>query len=134
MDMKRLFIIIFFCLSIFTTSATAQVYTPFFRTTTRNLSKVILQNGVYELPVHYESNTGHTTRYNLNVKIQNDNIVCIYFGNGGCVHSGYNNSGYTWRGGGIQWNTDYYGNVNSGRAIIQIEYNDGRWQLFTIQL
>ena len=132
--MKRLLIIIFW-LGILIAPTTAQVsYTPFFPITTRNLNKIILNNGIYELPVQYDSNTGHKANYQLNVKIQNDNVVCIYFGNGGCVHSGYNNSGYSWRGGGIKWNTDWNGNIRGGIAIIQVEYNDGRWQLFTICL
>lgn len=131
--MKRLLIIIF-CLGIWIAPITAQVYyTPFFRTTTRNLNKTILDDGVYKLPVEYSSNTGHEATYILNVKIQNDNITCIYFDNGGLIHAGYNNSGYTWRGGGINWNTDWDGNIQSGMAVIQINYNDGDWQLFTIK-
>ena len=131
--MKRLLIIIF-CLGIWTAPAAAQVYyTPFFRTTTRNLSQIILENGIYKLPVQYESNTGHNATYILNVKIQNDKITCIYFDNGGSVHDGYNNSGYTWDGGGIKWDTDWNGNIQSGIAIIQVRYHDGGYQLFTIK-
>lgn len=132
--MRRLFIIIF-CLGVLSAPATAQMYyTPLHHTTTRNLNEVILDNGIYELPVQYESNTGHNATYVLNVKIQNDIITCIYFGNGGSVHAGYNNSGYTWSGGGIQWSIDWSGNIQRGIAIIQVVYNDGQWQLFTIQL
>ena len=60
------------------------------------------------------------------------NIILLHFNNGGSVHSGRNNSGYTWRGGGIQWNTDWYGNIQSGKAIMQVDYGNGQWQLFTI--
>lgn len=132
--MKRLLIIIF-GLGILIAPTTAQgIYKPVVPTTSRNLNKIILDDGIYELPVQYVSNTSYNTSYKLKVKIQNDNIVCIYFDNGGYLHSGYNNSGYSWSGGGIRWNTDWNGNIISGKAIIQIDYNDNRWQLFTISL
>ena len=107
---------------------------PMFPVTYRNLSYAILDDGVYELPVSYMSDTGHRAKYILDVKIQNDNVVCIYFGNGGYVHSGYNNSDYSWRGGGILWNVDWNGNIISGEAIIQVDYNNGGYQLFTVRI
>ena len=106
-------------------------YTPVFDTTQRNLRQVILDDGVYELVVEYQSHTSHSAQYVLDVRIQNDTVTAIYFDNGGSVHSGYNNSGYTWRGGGIRWRTDYYGDITSGHAIIQVTYKSGGWQLFT---
>ena len=48
------------------------------------------------------------------------------------MHNGVNYSDYTWRGGGIRWNVDYSGNIISGYAVIQLTYDGGRWQLFTI--
>ena len=59
-------------------------------------------------------------------------ITHIYFNNGGSVHNGRNNSGYTWSGGGIEWNVDIYGNIKGGRAIVDVTYLGGGWQLFTI--
>ena len=109
-------------------------YTDVFETTQRNLRQVILDDGIYELVVDYESHTSHRTRYVLEVRIQNDNVTAIYFDNGGSVHSGWNNSGYSWSGGGIRWNTDYYGNITSGYAVIQVTYQGGGWQLFTVRL
>lgn len=109
-------------------------YTPRFDTTQRNLRQVILDDGIYELVVDYESNTSHRARYVLEVRIQNDNVTAIYFDNGGSVHSGWNNSGYIWSGGGIRWNTDYYGDITSGYAVIQVTYQGGGWQLFTVRL
>lgn len=109
-------------------------YTPVFETTQRNLRQVILDDGIYELVVDCESHTSHRARYILEVRIQNDNVTAIYFDNGGSVHSGWNNSGYSWSGGGIRWSTDYYGNITSGYAVIQVTYQGGGWQLFTVRL
>ena len=107
-------------------------YTPVFDVTQRNLNEIVLDDGVYELTVNCKSHTGLDQNYTLDVRIQDDRVVQIYFNNGGSVHSGRNNSGYTWRGGGIQWNTDWYGNIQSGKAIMQVDYGNGQWQLFTI--
>ncbi|MBR5147884.1 MAG: hypothetical protein IKV15_01645 [Bacteroidaceae bacterium] len=107
-------------------------YTPTFSVTQRNLRQVILDDGIYKLGVEYKSNSTNFAQYELEVRIQNDNVTHIYFGNDGYVHSGRNNSGYTWRGGGINWNVDFYGNITGGSAIIQVNYQGGRWQLFTI--
>lgn len=107
-------------------------YTPTFNVTQRNLGQVLLEDGVYNLVVEYKSNSTNYAQYKLEVRIQSDNVTHIYFDNGGYIHSGRNNSGYTWRGGGIKWNVDYYGNVTGGSAVIQVTYQGGRWQLFTI--
>ena len=125
-------------IAIFTTTPViAQLpfvsHTPVFDTTQRNLRQVVLDDDIYELIVECQSSSGSNAEYILDVRIQNDNITCIYFNNGGSLHSGWNDSGYTWSGGGIRWNMDYYGDITSGRAIIQVSYNNGRWQLFTIR-
>jgi hypothetical protein len=141
-NMKKRFLLLFaVLLTLSSFSAKAQNYnlpfvshTPVFDVTQRNLSEVLLEDGVYELEVDYSSNTGHDASYVLDVRIQDDKVTYIYFPNGGSVHSGRNSSGYTWRGGGIRWNLDYYGNIKSGRAVIQVNYRDGSWQLFTIYL
>ena len=108
-------------------------YTPVFDVTQRNLQQVILDDGIYELAIECNSSTNSSARYLLDVAIKNDTVTHIYFDNGGYLHSGYNNSGYSWSGGGIKWYVDYYGNITGGIAIIQVTYNNGRWQLFTIR-
>lgn len=107
-------------------------YSPTFNVTYRNLSQIILDDGFYDLTVECESNSSNTRRYILEVLIENDNIVRINFDNGGSLHKGLNNSGYTWRGGGIKWEVDYRGNIVRGKAVIHVDYGGGRWQLFTI--
>ncbi len=88
--------------------------------------------GIYKVSVECQSHTGHKATYTLYVKVQQDNVTYIYFDNGGYIHSGYNNSGYTWRGGGIQWNVDWSGNIINGKAVIHVNYDYGGYQLFTI--
>ena len=138
--MKNSLIILVIALCLSTFSVKAQSYdlpfvshTPVHSVTQRNLGQVILDDGLYELTVEYQSNSTNYEIYTLEVRIKKDNITHIYFGNGGYVHNGWNNSGYTWSGGGIKWNVDYYGNIISGKAVIQLNYGNGRWQLFTIK-
>lgn len=107
-------------------------HTPVFDVTNRNLRQIILDDGVYELVVECSSSSGSNARYILDVRIQNDEVTHIYFDNGGSLHRGWNNSEYTWRGGGIRWSSDYYGNITDGIAIIQVTYQGGRWQLFKV--
>ena len=109
-------------------------YTPVFEVTQRNFNEIVLEDGVYEMTVNCKSHTGLDQNYTLDVRVQDDRAVQIYFGNGGSVHSGRNNSGYTWRGGGIEWRTDWSGNITGGKAVMQIDYGNGQWQLFTIVL
>lgn len=109
-------------------------YTPSFPVSQRNIPDIILDDGVYEVVVEYQSNTEHQATYKLDVYIQNDTVVKIYFNNGGSLHSGYNNSGYTFRGGGITFSTDFQGNITSGTARIQVDYGNGQWQYFIIHI
>lgn len=126
-------------LAIFATISTVSAqlpfvsFTPVYETSQRNLRQVILDDGVYEMVVECKSSSGSHAEYILDVRIQNDTITYIYFNNGGYLHSGWNSSGYRWSGGGIEWRSDYYGNITSGRAVIQVTYENGRWQLFTIR-
>lgn len=109
-------------------------YTPSLPVSQRNISNIVLEDGVYEVIVQYRSNTEHEATYKLNVYIRNDTVEKIYFNNGGSLHSGYNNSGYTYRGGGITFSTDYQGNITSGEARIQVDYGNGQWQYFVIHI
>ena len=45
--------------------------------------------------------TGYS-KYRLNVKVEYDRVVAIDFGNGGSVHTGMNNEGYTYGGGYLE--------------------------------
>lgn len=100
--MKRVILIIVLWIGVLSTPAFAQIggigYTPTFQVTTRNLRQVVLDDGIYKVSVECQSHTGHKATYTLYVKyvkVQQDNVTYIYFDNGGYIHSGYNNSGYT---------------------------------------
>ena len=109
-------------------------HVPVFDVTQRNLRKVILEDGVYDCIVECKSNSNNYAQYKVKVRFQDDYVTHIYFSNGGYVHCGRNNNGYTWRGGGIEWDVDYTGEITGGTIVIQLTYQNGRWQLFTINL
>jgi len=59
-----------------------------------------ISNGWYNATVkYYNPNTDTQSTYSLSVRVENDAVTAIDFGNGGSVHSGYNNSGYSYSGG-----------------------------------
>lgn len=109
-------------------------YIPSLPVSYRNISEIVLEDGVYEVVVEYESSSSHSATYKLDVYIKNDTVERIYFNNGGSLHSGYNNSDYTYRGGGIYFKTDYEGNIIGGEAKIQVTYNNNTWQYFIIHI
>lgn len=110
------------------------LYTPFLPVSQRNVREIVLDNGVYDVLVKYRSNTGREATYKLKVYIKNDTVERIYFDNGGSLHSGYNNSSYTYRGGGIEFRRDFRGNIVGGEARVQVNYSGGQWQYFVIYL
>lgn len=69
-----------------------------------------IDDGIYESTVDYYSYTGYTATYILNVKVVDERVVTIYFGNGGSLHTGYNNEGYVYKGGYLTPHT-YNGQV-----------------------
>ena len=53
-----------------------------------------IENGWYQATVQYNNyKTGTNSTYTLNVKVEYNNVTVIDFGNGGSVHTGYNNEG-----------------------------------------
>jgi len=56
-----------------------------------------IDNGWYTARVgYYNVRTYTRATYSLDVKVEYNQVTAIDFGNGGFVHSGYNNSGYTY--------------------------------------
>lgn len=75
------------------------------------------ENGWYEAIVRYHNpNTGTKENYTLNVKVFNDRIITISFGENESVHTGYNNSGYTYSGGDLTFYQDRNGNITSAKT------------------
>ncbi|MFD2246652.1 hypothetical protein [Pontibacter ruber] len=81
-----------------------------------------IENGWYKATVkYYNYNTYTRSTYTLSVKVEYDRVTAIDFGNGGSVHSGYNNSGYLYTGGTLYYQTDYTtGEITSATGRVTI--------------
>jgi len=102
-------------------------------TVSTNFSK--LQDGWYSATVkYYNYNTGTRSTYSLDVKVEYDRVVKIDFGNGGSVHSGYNDSGYTYSGGYLSEKTDYYNNVVGYTTKVTIYESNSNTVTFDITI
>ncbi len=85
-----------------------------------------IENGWYQATVQYSnSNTGTNSTYTLNVKVEYNRVVKIDFGNGGSVHTGFNNEGYIYSGGYLYFSTDYKGNISSANATVTVSDSNG---------
>lgn len=92
-----------------------------------NLSGI--DDGWYEASIKYTNDaTGTNANYVLNVKVEYDKVVKIDFGNGGSVHSGYNNEGYTYNGGILSFERDMEGNTLAATtAVITSDSNGNKY-------
>lgn len=80
-----------------------------------------IENGWYKASVKYYNPKTYTrSTYTLNVKVEYNRVTVIDFGNGGSVHSGYNNSGYYYNGGTLFFKKDYQGNITSATTTVSI--------------
>lgn len=102
--------------------------------TTYKSVRNVLKNGIYEATVYYNSSTGQKSRYTLNVKVADDRVTAIYFGNNGYVHVGYNNEGYSYSGGALSFSKGYNGEITGATTVVQVRYNNGAVQQFKIEL
>ena len=108
----------------------AQAYLANYKVETTN----VLKAGGYNATVYYKSSTGQKSTYTLNVQVSNDAVIAINFGNGGSVHTGYNNEGYSYSGGSLSFSQDYNGNITGASTTVQIRYSNGTVELFQIEL
>jgi len=84
-----------------------------------------IDNGWYVATVsYYNSKTFYRSTYTLNVYVEYNSVTKIDFGDGGSVHSGYNNSGYMYTGGYLSINKDYSGNIQSATTNVTVSYYD----------
>lgn len=92
---------------------------------TRNYSAK-LTDGWYSAIVKYENySTGTFATYTLDVKVEYNRVVKIDFGNGGSIHSGYNDDGYIYSGGDLYFEKDFEGNINAATATVTTSDNSG---------
>lgn len=85
-----------------------------------------LEDGWYEAVVsYYIPKTYQRSNYTLSVKVQYNRVTVIDFGNGGSVHSGYNNSGYTYYGGSLSFQRDFNGQIASATTQVSVSDTEG---------
>jgi hypothetical protein len=89
-------------------------------------SNNIIEDGWYQATVkYYNYNTGTNSTYTLNVKVEDDEVIEIDFGNGGSVHTGYNNEGYIYSGGDLSFTKDYNDNITEAYTTVTITTSNG---------
>lgn len=99
-----------------------------------NRVETILKDGWYEANVTYSNpNTGTKSNYLLNVKIFDDRIIVISFGNEGSIHTGSNDSGYTYSGGDLTFYQNKQGEIVSADTTVKI-FRSGSYSYFEIEL
>jgi len=90
------------------------------------ISVEAIDNGWYDAAVsYYNASTYQRSNYTLSVKVEYDRVTAIDFGNGGSVHSGFNNSGYTYSGGSLSMKRDYQGNLVGATTRVSVSDSSG---------
>jgi hypothetical protein len=90
------------------------------------ISVEAIDNGWYDAAVsYYNASTYQRSNYTLSVKVEYDSGTAIDFGNGGSVHSGYNNSGYSYYGGTLTMKRDYQGNIVAATTRVSVTDSNG---------
>lgn len=91
-----------------------------------SLSAQNIENGWYEAVVsYYNPKTYQRSNYTLSVKVEYNRVTVIDFGNGGSIHSGYNNSGYTYYGGSLSFQKDFNGQITSATTQVSVSDTNG---------
>jgi hypothetical protein len=94
-----------------------------------------IKNGWYSATVKYVNYKTYTNAtYTLDVHVQYDTVVEIDFGNGGSIHSGYNNSGYTYTGGNLSIERDFDQNVVAATARVTVYESNGNMKTYDIRI
>lgn len=93
-----------------------------------------ISDGWYKAKVeYYNDKTQYKNTYTLKVKVSYGSVTVIDFGNGGSVHSGYNNEGYYYSGGSLTIHRDYSGNVTYVDGTVTVT-EGGTTKTFTITI
>tara|TARA_B110000902_G_C14188663_1_gene543322 strand:- start:546 stop:962 length:417 start_codon:yes stop_codon:yes gene_type:complete len=119
-SLKHLFVSVLFCITYISVGIENNS-TPLPELTSTLSSDI--DNGWYTARVeYYNSKTYTRATYTLNVYVEYNSISKIDFGDGGSVHDGYNNSGYSFYSSSLRLNKDYNGNVRSATADVTVTY------------
>jgi len=86
-----------------------------------------LQDGWYKASVEYHNYaTYYSNTYELKVRVEYGSISMIAFGNGGSVHSGYNNEGYNYTGGYLLYHYNFStGDLESVTSSVTVTDSNG---------
>ena len=127
--MKRKFALT--CLLIF--SATCILFAQFVEYVPYQSNRI--DNGWYESTAKYSNlKTGTSATYTLNVKVESNHIVRIQFEDGGSLHSGYNNEGYSYYGGSLSFEMDSNNIIKAATSTVTITERNGSTQTFKIRI
>lgn len=97
-------------------------------------TNTVLENGWYDAEVtYYNPSTETKSTYALDVKIHNDRAIAISFGEGESIHTGSNNSGYSYSGGDLTFYQNKNGKIISADTTVKI-YSNGYYTYFNIKL
>jgi hypothetical protein len=93
-----------------------------------------VKSGAYEATVKYQNpNTYTKSTYTLIVVVESNRVTKIRFGNGGSVHTGFNNSGYNYYGGWLEYQYEQYDNVISATTRVTI-YKGNSISIYDVSL
>lgn len=85
-----------------------------------------IKDGWYSSTVKYSNYTSGTYKtYTLDVKVELNRVVIIDFGNGGSVHSGYNEYGYIYTGGYLYFERNLNGNIIAATTSVSVSDSNG---------
>lgn len=97
-------------------------------------TNTVLENGWYDAEVtYYNPRTETKSTYALDIKVHNDRVVAINFGEGESIHTGDNNSGYSYSGGDLTFYQNNSGKIVSADTTVKIYTNAG-YTYFNIEL
>jgi hypothetical protein len=92
-------------------------------------------DGRYKATVKVFNHSSYSRNtYTLVVEVRNDRVVSIEFDNGGSIHDGYNNSGYRYSGGTLQFERDYGGSVRAATATVTQVLDNGSYRTYDIRI
>lgn len=99
----------------------------------------VLKDGNYNAIVQYYNPSTYTkSTYELVVTVKGDRVTAIHFPNQGSLHSGYNNSGYSYNGGNLSFqyskNSSGQSYVSSASTSVTIRYSNGSQTVFNVTL
>jgi hypothetical protein len=128
--MKHFLILLFLLCSVTVTPLATQVHA--FSYVKPALSGI--KDGWYSATVKYSNYKTYTnSTYTLDVQVQYNSVTKIDFGNGGSIHSGYNNSGYTYSGGYLSFERDFNQNIVAATTTITV-YDNGNTKTYNVRI